>query len=452
MASSTSRRFGTILSGRSNQAPPTELEIELRKHCDCLRVVSRGLNGANLVLPPASSGEATLAVRVYYEADLPPGKATSVETLTSTTDDIEELLHFQQSFALTLVFFVLTDEEKDVHLNHMGSFVRRAMHRLTTSSLSTSLPNNTTRIMIVPSSEAAVEALVHFADSLKPAKRQLKQAFYDQRRRVHFLPPTTPETEPTAASYVITALYEWSQSNEIPDRDMDIVVQFCGSLESIVALSATGLAGAPISQRTKDLLQQFFHGDGDELIPQPRSFEELPGSYGNYALHDGPLPSSGMYQQPPMHGQTTNMEKYMPQQHQQSSFGQSEWFNQGWMEEPPNAMAAAHSIPSLAMNQGHAWFYPAENSAVPLTRQNQVYRDAHQQHEQPNYPTHSHPYHSGLNQQRPQPQQRMYPTQGMYPSIQMQQHYPYSPQQQQQQQQQPLYRYPPTQCPPRLYR
>ena len=379
-----------------------------------------------------------------------------MEELTNTSEDIDGILHFQQSFALTLVFFVLTDEEKEPQTARMGSFVRRVTHRLTVSSLNKSLAH-VTRIMVVPSSEAAVEALIHIADSLKPEKRQLKQAFYEQHRQAHYLPPTTPETERTAASHVVTALYEWSQTNQIPDREIDLVIRFCGSLETIVEHSVTGLSGAPISQRTKNLLQQFFHGDGDELIQEPCSFEELPDPQGNYMRNDGP--TQPMYSPP--------AEEYAQQQHQQLQQHEPKaqpGINQAWREEPPGTLAAAYTT-----NQQQDWFNTPE--PAPSTRQDQLYSAIQQQ--QPNYPNQSHPYHFGSIQQPQQqqqqqhmyppqqqhmypPQQHMYPSQQhMYPTNQAPQHHAYpqqSQQQQQQQQQQQPIQYPPTQYPPHLYR
>ena len=265
----------------------------MRQHCQRLKVVSQPLNGAHLVLPPASSGEVTLAVRVYYTKDLPPSlkdKSQVVKALSepsSLEEDLDGLLRFQQSFALTIVFFILTEDEKQKHLADMGSFVRRAMHQLTTSTFRASSSSSssskatknlrkhtTTRILMVPSSEMAVQSLIHFANALTPTKRQLKQSFYEQRRQMNYLPPsttssslagTTPIHSATVASFVTNALRDWAAQQQIPEHEVDVLLQVLGSLEAIAEHTATGLTHVPIAPRTKALLHRLFHGRSSTL-------------------------------------------------------------------------------------------------------------------------------------------------------------------------------------------
>lgn len=256
----------------------------MRRHCQRLKVVDKPLNGAHIVVPPASSGEVTLAVRAYYAKDIPPHLPEASSLFASDDDndfdddggdsdaDLDELVHFQNAFALTIVLFILPEEEHDNHYENIGSFFNRATLRLAmTNTLNPSSAaqmqngnNHTTRVMMVPSTESAVETLVHFANALAPPKRQLKQAFYDHMQQMHLIPPlaNTPAFEPAATASVRIALREWAREHNVQEQDADIVMDVLGSLETIVQHAATGFPTVPVEMRTKELLQDFFCAEG----------------------------------------------------------------------------------------------------------------------------------------------------------------------------------------------
>jgi hypothetical protein len=240
----------------------------MRQHCQKLKVVSK-LNGAHLVLPPSSQGEASLAIRVYYSNDLPRSIDSSdvlSELSSPSGEDLDGLLHFRKSFSLTIVFFVLSEEEQTAHLEDIGSFVRRAMHRLTTPS-ETDSPGSSTHVLLVPSSEAAAQGLIHFADALTPSKRQLKQGLCEYHRQENFLPSPkekgamSPPLERAAAAQTFHAIREWAAYMNLPHGEADVLMAYLGSLEAVVQHAAVGFPGVPLEDRTKELLLQFFHGD-----------------------------------------------------------------------------------------------------------------------------------------------------------------------------------------------
>ena len=405
-----------------------ELEICLRSRCQCLKVVSNQLNGAHLVIPPASSGEATLAVRAYYAKNLLPDiSPTEIlsDIILAPNDDLDGLLRFQQSFALTIVFFVLTPEEKDRHLDNMGSFVRRAMHRLTSSVFgnSSSSSSNTTRVLIVPSSEDAVQALVTFADALAPAKRRLKQSFYDQQRQAHFVAPFA--SEETAASFAIRALREWAFRHNVPEYEMDIVIKLLGSLEAVVEHSATGLSAVPISRRTKTLLHHFFHGDestdwpslagnGEASNPVPSNMNaspfEIPTRNLSHQNQDSYQSQyNGTMNLPPVF-QHRHHSQQVQQQQQQQQTHQPAQANHNWVSESHHATGHNETCGDLtyavAKEQYNAeWSHPALSShQQPSNVPGNFYQVQHQQNYS-NYPVQGPPYYSTQTQSQQLPVQ-----------------------------------------------
>jgi hypothetical protein len=246
----------------------TELEVCLRQHCHKLKVVPK-LNGAHLILPPASQGEASLAVRVYYPHELPASIDASdiLNDLSSPPgEDLDGLLHFRKSFSLSVVFFVLTEEEQNAHLDDIGSFVRRAMHRLTTP-LERDSSGSSTHVLLVSSSEAAAQGLIHFADALTPSKQKLKQGLCECYRQESFLPSPkekgamAPPLRRAAAAQTFHAMREWAAYMNLPHGEVDVLMAHVGSLEAVVQHAAVGFPGVPLEERTKQLLHQFFHSD-----------------------------------------------------------------------------------------------------------------------------------------------------------------------------------------------
>lgn len=179
-------------------------------------------------------------------------------------EHIDGLVSFQQAFALTLVLFIVPEIEQDDHFENMGSLFNQATFRLSMTANSNACSSHTTRVIMVPSPEAAVETLVHFADALTPTKRQLKRAFFeDQQKNYSLIQQVANDAicEQAAALSARNALREWARENSCHEQDADIILEVMGSLEVVVENSATGLSIVPVEQRTKNLLQDFFHGD-----------------------------------------------------------------------------------------------------------------------------------------------------------------------------------------------
>lgn len=256
------------------QFSSTELEIRLRQHCQCVKVVARPLNGAHLLVLPASTGEVTIAVRVYYGDNLPPH---SSELSENDNDDIDGLAKFQKSFALAVVFVVLTPSEQKDQLLHRPSFVRRAQHLLTTVSTFTTKNNKnkptTTRLWLVSSTDQAVQALIGMANALLPAKRQLQRAWYEHQQQQAYVPVKSntknnaaatrdPSILRVAAQHAQQALAQWAQRNGVPSRDVQLLWQAYGSLETLVRQVELGLPGlsSSLSPHTPRLLYTFFYG------------------------------------------------------------------------------------------------------------------------------------------------------------------------------------------------
>jgi hypothetical protein len=251
-----------------------DLEIRLRDHCQCIKVVARSLNGAHLMVLPASKGEVTIAVRVYYGNELPP-HASSCDS-AEHEPELEELGKFQKFFALTVIFFILQPHEKEDQLQHRTSFVRRVQHLLTTvaplakndpakktTSTSQKKPKTASRVWIVPSSEVAVEALMGVADALHPHKRQRQRAWYEYQQQQAYVPqssPTSTTADKIASTRVQEALNTWAVRNGIPLHEMKILQKSYGSLEALVDHAKEGLPGAAVSDLTARLVCCFFHG------------------------------------------------------------------------------------------------------------------------------------------------------------------------------------------------
>lgn len=316
-----------------------------------------------------------MAVRVYYAHNLPPSiSSTQAWSEIMSRQDLDGLERFQQSFALSIVFFVLNDQDKDRHLAEMGSFVRRAMHRLTTStfrssSSKSSSSSTTTRVLIVSSSEAAVQALATFADALAPGKKlQDKQEFYMMQRQTNYLPPlgsgiSDPSTlENTAAAFALRALRQWAFRNNVPEHEMDICIKVLGNLEAVVAHSATGLDGVPIAHRTKMLLQHFFHGDASDVAAGAGTQ--------NGGNHHGPPTSTAPFEMapqgfPPSHpsepyqnSYSQQQQQYYPQQQQQQYQPQPQYHSQHH-QQPGNYWmpgTTASSVPNDSSNFAHSSF------------------------------------------------------------------------------------------------
>ena len=246
----------------------TELEVHLRQHCQKLRVHKK-LSGAHILIP----GESTLAIRAYYPIDLKRLETESYDKnkvlqrihCEADEPDVDGLQAFQKSFAMTVIFFVLSDDaELQRQLDNASSFLRRAQRLLER----TGDQDKTTRVLVVQDTQQAVQAIFSLADSMSPAKRQLKQEFFQRQRQAYFLPSESgggrmdPSLDPQAASYVASAIREWADVFELPAGEADVLMGILGSLGAIATANDEQLARVPVEDRTKAILHMFFGSPG----------------------------------------------------------------------------------------------------------------------------------------------------------------------------------------------
>jgi hypothetical protein len=154
----------------------TELEVHLREHSHKIRVTEK-LSGAHLVFPSESS----LAVRVYYPADLEALRAKIAAAEESNTDvDVDGLAQFSAKFRNAMVIVVLpedgaaADDSESVTLEHLQHILE------TTEATHDNAPPRT---FVVRSTQHAVEALTSVADSLRPSATNLKVQYLKRQEQ-----------------------------------------------------------------------------------------------------------------------------------------------------------------------------------------------------------------------------------------------------------------------------
>jgi len=255
---------------------PTELEVHLRQHCQKLRVLEK-LSGAHILIP----GESTIAIRAYYPFDLQrlegSGSYDKDKVLQRIhceegEPDVDGLQAFQKNFAVTVIFFVLSDDAKLKHeLDNPNSFLRRTQRLLERVGDQ----DKTTRILIVQDTQQAIQAIFCLADSMSPAKRQLKREFFQRQRQAYFLPSEGGRIDTSldsqAASHVAAALREWADVFELPSGEADVLMGILGSLGAIATANDEQLARVPVEDRTKAILHMFFGSAGSLRALQKES-------------------------------------------------------------------------------------------------------------------------------------------------------------------------------------
>ena len=257
-----------------------------------MKVVQK-LNGAHLLIPmsfPSKQGapvSKSLAIRFYSPKDL---LHLTSEFLDHEDDRdaerLDDLKRFVTSFALSLVVFVLPEETTSSmkantesilvsELQNPNSWSRRAMHHLTTptalqDSNGTSSSTCCCRLLVVPDAQTALEGIRYFADSLKPEKMALKQAFFRRQEIQHCIPTNSCSSQRKnegdhsandqqrnrySSNHVRHAFSNWAHRFELPMGEEDVLMEMLGSLQSIATVQDDGV---PMEDRTRQLLQSFF--------------------------------------------------------------------------------------------------------------------------------------------------------------------------------------------------
>lgn len=355
--SPNAQRFAAILAARSNKERPSgkkryllhlrhirarcsqfsllilELEVHLRSHCQKLKVVSSNLSGAHLLIP----GEVTLAIRVYYPADIERLEREhpyspelclkeihnrGVESVNlqnqKPTNDLDGLAAFQSTFAVTMVFFILPADAQIIALENACSFVCRAMRTLElplqciAPSLCSSSARKKTlkpaRVLVLSRTEDAVEAILTTAEmTLSLTKRRLKEQYFERQRLLHFKPRAVKDVasndarssenealDAAAASHVASGLRSWAEAMGIPQGEADILMTVLGSLQAIVTATTEQLTHIPVEERTKNLVRLFFGSSQNESEMQETSrnisrfTEDVPSNWEEFPEDSSP--------------------------------------------------------------------------------------------------------------------------------------------------------------------
>jgi len=115
-------RFKTILSARSNNVRPSDLELLLRSHCRTIKVVESLAGGAHLLIPGVVGG--SLAIRVYFPSDL--------EARTEGSTFGQSIATFLESYQLAVLLFILPADgpDRQEQLAHEDSPLHQAQRQV----------------------------------------------------------------------------------------------------------------------------------------------------------------------------------------------------------------------------------------------------------------------------------------------------------------------------------
>lgn len=100
-------------------------------------------------------------------------------------------------------------------------------------------------------------------------KSHIRQAYFDEQRIRHCLPPLSNDEKKTpdsnhhfaASTLVAEALRKWGERFDLPNGEVNVLMSLLGNLTNIVTAGPEVLAELPVEDRTKRLLQAFFGPD-----------------------------------------------------------------------------------------------------------------------------------------------------------------------------------------------
>jgi hypothetical protein len=231
-----------------------ELEVELRNHCQKIKVLSKP-SKAHFIFP----SETGLALRVYYP-NVQLQIAANLDENADWTHDIDGICDFCHAFLCSAVFFVITDMTV---MDQPTSMVCRAM-RLVDVPLK---PNQRPlRLFVVADTAQALTGLMEMANGMAPARVALRRKFANRVRREHFVgdpsdnnAETAAEAQVHLATHVSQVMIEWAQRQGLPRGDAEILLSATGTLAKLAGVAkSSAVARIPVHDRTKQALFQLF--------------------------------------------------------------------------------------------------------------------------------------------------------------------------------------------------
>lgn len=105
-----------------------------------------------------------------------------------------------------------------------------------------------------------VTTLISLLDSLKPARRALKEQYFDQMRAKYFLPDSETGEPPIpngAVSHVAGEFRALAERFGFPPGEADIIMSSLGSISNIAKADLSD-SSMPIDETSKHILNQFF--------------------------------------------------------------------------------------------------------------------------------------------------------------------------------------------------
>lgn len=247
-----------------------------------------------------------IAIRAYYPCDLEHLATNDIsrEEDVNSDDDFDNLSSFLKSFQLALVFFILPTTETifGVQLNNDKSYFHRAQRLVANHSMTnkvlllnyvccigivakekthrhlvicnpvifySSLQDKNLRVLLLPTTESAVDSLIMIANSITLERKEAKQKFYQRLEEKYLLPQqqmhnpegtlSIPNSYSTAASvHAAETIHTLASMFALPPGEIDVLMSMLKNLEGIATANHSILDQVPIEKRTKQLLQSFF--------------------------------------------------------------------------------------------------------------------------------------------------------------------------------------------------
>jgi hypothetical protein len=410
-AASSTPRYTSILVARRNHQRPCDLEVQLRNHCQKMRVYEKPLSGAQFVFPDIPG----LAIRIHYDDWQHQHVANNNNNHHNTAMDkqqSEDVLSFSKTFRHAILFLVIpniTDLDRGDDDNDNATEDKKKKNQMLQQILLNyndyDNDDSSLRIMVVPDTQHVLTALEHMGDALLPARRKLRQEFSKRCQIYNFcLPPSDhkantiltdsnhnnqnssssinhPDTmtiatmNSAAAATILHAIVQWGQRFRLEPWEAEILWKCSGSnLKQFVTMAATSSSASssklqqhvPVSSRAKHILEQFFSENGpmnDEV--ELEGNEDLAGGNALYLSTRNSINTL----HPPMIDKHLSMEPDYSQYHQPC------------MNETVPRVSPHFSLEwndAAAMNH-----LPSESNFIPRNREyNNVQQQQQQQQQQ----------------------------------------------------------------------
>ena len=168
------------------------------------------------------------------------------------------------------------------------------------------------RTYIVSDVTSIIGVLMSMLDTLKPARRALKEQYYDQMATKFYLPDKTTGAPPAsggAANQVACEFRSWADRAMLPPGEADLVMSAFGSVSGIAGATYDTLPDV-IDESSKHKLLAFFHGS-EVSPPHPVGMQNLMPRGSSHAFLRPQHKQDGPSQFPPIYE-----EQRHPSEHQ----------------------------------------------------------------------------------------------------------------------------------------